>query len=115
MRTNFRLAGDFDLWARFYDHADLHVINGPLGGFRFQPDQRSRKIDEYVREARISLDEARERNGWRRSRRALRTARRIPVVRRWAYRRPLYIGSAVEPVDPYQAECGWRTTRVEFG
>lgn len=39
VRTNFRLAGDFDLWARFYDHADLHVINGPLGGFRFQPDQ----------------------------------------------------------------------------
>ncbi|MFZ5562669.1 MAG: glycosyltransferase family 2 protein, partial [Thermodesulfobacteriota bacterium] len=34
IRTKFSLAGDFDLWARFFSHADLYGVDQPLAGFR---------------------------------------------------------------------------------
>jgi len=115
LHTQFGLAADFDLWARFFDHGNLYVMNSPLGGFRFQPAQRSRKLDDYLSEARISLGDARRRNGWRQTRKALITARRIPIVRRWAYRRPLYTANLVEPINPDLANCGWRTATFGYG
>jgi glycosyltransferase involved in cell wall biosynthesis len=34
--TTLRLAGDFELWSRFFEHAELHTLAVPLGIFRFQ-------------------------------------------------------------------------------
>jgi hypothetical protein len=34
---SFRLAGDFELWSRFFLHASLYAVAVPLGIFRFQP------------------------------------------------------------------------------
>lgn len=46
------LAGDFELWARFFKYADLYGLNKPLGVFRFQPDQKTaRQSLEYLQEA----------------------------------------------------------------
>jgi glycosyltransferase involved in cell wall biosynthesis len=47
----FTLAGDFDLWARFFEHAQLYGINVPLAGFRIHANQRSHQIENYRKEA----------------------------------------------------------------
>lgn len=47
-----RKAGDFDLWARFYQHAELYGVAIPLAGFRFQPNQFSKVSgDAYTADA----------------------------------------------------------------
>lgn len=46
------LAGDFELWARFYQYAELYALDEPLGVFRFQPDQKTANFShEYLKEA----------------------------------------------------------------
>jgi glycosyltransferase involved in cell wall biosynthesis len=50
--TSFNLAADFELWARFYQHADLYGILAPLGGFRAHGNQKSvLQVEEYMAEA----------------------------------------------------------------
>lgn len=50
--TELKLASDFELWARFFGHAELYAVHAPLGGFRMHGDQRSlRAFDEYIAEA----------------------------------------------------------------
>jgi glycosyltransferase involved in cell wall biosynthesis len=65
IRSEFTLAGDFDLWARFFLSADLYGISSPLGGFRYQNSNRSSVFsDEYITEARASLKDMRSICGW---------------------------------------------------
>ena len=50
------LAADFELWARFFAHADLVGVETPLAGFRAHGDQRSATQREaYAREAEAAL------------------------------------------------------------
>jgi glycosyltransferase involved in cell wall biosynthesis len=48
------LAGDLELWARFFRHAKLHTTTSLIAGFRYRPDgQRSRAFRfEYMDECR---------------------------------------------------------------
>ncbi len=39
--TSYRLAADFELWARFFQHSELYGVSAPLGGFRMHPDQKT--------------------------------------------------------------------------
>ena len=39
-------AGDFELWARFWEHADLYTVPMLLGGFRVHSDQKMRRARE---------------------------------------------------------------------
>lgn len=39
--TTYPLAADFELWARFFQHAELYTVSVPLGGFRVHGNQRS--------------------------------------------------------------------------
>jgi glycosyltransferase involved in cell wall biosynthesis len=50
-----KLAGDFELWARFYQHADLVTTVCPLAGFRYHGEQKSVAQDEYRTEAAAIL------------------------------------------------------------
>lgn len=50
LSDNFSLAGDFELWARFYESGKLAGVSVPLGGFRIHPNQRSHLIEEYRNE-----------------------------------------------------------------
>ena len=60
--AGFRMAGDFDLWARFFQHAELYAVGTPLGGFRMHGQQKtSHSIELYYSEALESL----KRNGGR--------------------------------------------------
>lgn len=52
LSAEYPLAGDFELWARFFEHAELVVVDTPLGGFRAHGQQRSAlQRDQYVAEA----------------------------------------------------------------
>ena len=49
------LAGDFDLWTRFYEYAELYGTFSPLAGFRYQHAQRGLQKAQYENEAERSL------------------------------------------------------------
>ncbi|WP_422879812.1 glycosyltransferase family 2 protein [Nodosilinea nodulosa] len=50
--TAYPLAADFELWARFFQYADLYTVSVPLGGFRFHGNQRSvTQAEQYIAEA----------------------------------------------------------------
>jgi len=72
--AGFRLAGDFDLWARFFKHAELVGVETPLGGFRFHGEQKTGSGHaRYLEEAERVLTEC----GGRRHGSALRELRRL--------------------------------------
>lgn len=50
--TSQKLAGDFELWTRFFRYSDLHTVTTIFGGFRFSSaEQRSVcKYSEYLEE-----------------------------------------------------------------
>lgn len=39
--TQWKLAADFELWARFFKFAELYSVDTPLGGFRGHGDQKT--------------------------------------------------------------------------
>jgi hypothetical protein len=53
---DYPLAGDFELWARFFQHAELYAVETPLGGFRFHGEQKTggNRVD-YLTEAERAL------------------------------------------------------------
>ena len=54
--ASVRLAADFELWARFYQHGELHGVGTPLGGFRFHETQKTAtQLDQYAKEALQAL------------------------------------------------------------
>ena len=53
---SLRLAGDYALWAKFFQHTDLYTIDTPLGGFRVHDEQKTAHyLGEYVAEAQQVL------------------------------------------------------------
>ena len=51
-----RMAGDFELWARFFAHAELYALGVPLGCFRFQKQSfTSSAMADYLEECRKVL------------------------------------------------------------
>jgi glycosyltransferase involved in cell wall biosynthesis len=49
MDRSLRIAGDFELWARFFRHAELYTVSVPLGCFRFQAGSfTSNEMDSYL-------------------------------------------------------------------
>ena len=54
--SSLQLAGDFELWAKFFHHADLYGIPLPLGGFRVHGDQKTaHRMEAYLKEAESVL------------------------------------------------------------
>ena len=52
LSNSIKLAGDMELWSRFFRYAQLYTIDTLLGGFRSHGDQRSKTgVDIYLREA----------------------------------------------------------------
>lgn len=51
INTDLKLAGDFELWFRFFQHERLYHVSIPLGAFRKRPGQLSeRYYDTYNQE-----------------------------------------------------------------
>jgi len=50
--TQWKVAADFELWQRFFQHAKLYAVDTPLAGFRQHGDQKTNQLkNEYQREA----------------------------------------------------------------
>ena len=62
--TEFTLAGDFELWSRFYEHTDLYGVLSPLGGFRYQHTQKTFHQKQYITEAQQIVKAARTHVSW---------------------------------------------------
>ena len=57
--TSFDLAGDFELWTRFFSHADLYAVDVPLAGFRKHGGQKTAVArDKYLEEATAAYKKA---------------------------------------------------------
>ena len=61
---SYDLAGDFALWCKFYEFADLYGVSYPLGGFRMIEGQRSEDYENYMIQARAALARARANLAW---------------------------------------------------
>jgi hypothetical protein len=46
------MAGDLDLWARFWHETDLYSVGIPLGMFRYHSGQKTSSMERYLQEAR---------------------------------------------------------------
>jgi len=52
LETNWKIAADFELWLRFFRHAELYAVDTPLAGFRQHGDQKTNQLkSEYQEEA----------------------------------------------------------------
>jgi GT2 family glycosyltransferase len=79
MDANLRMAADFELWARFFRHADLYAVGVPLGCFRFQKESfTSSRMESYLEECRAALARYPYRAPSGIERTARRIARRLP-------------------------------------
>lgn len=116
--TQMKLASDFDLWARFYPHADLYGTPSPLAGFRSQYHQKSLNIEEYVREAESSLAVMRSSLEWSPDsfRNIIRTSKankiakaRKFIVSKWGYKGRKIVREKVDRPDGY-----WRIEDHSF-
>ena len=57
---NIRYAGDFNLWLKFFEHAELYYVNTILGGFRFHDVRRGGySTDHYGNEVKAVFKEYR--------------------------------------------------------
>jgi glycosyltransferase involved in cell wall biosynthesis len=56
MDASLRMAGDFELWARFFQHTDLYAVNVPISCFRYQRESfTSTQMPTYLDECRKVL------------------------------------------------------------
>jgi len=84
--TELRYAGDFELWLRFFEHAEPYAVDVPLGAHRVHEQQKTETLDPYVAEAREVLAAAGATPGGRSAARRLvyhalgrRPLRRLPA------------------------------------
>jgi glycosyltransferase involved in cell wall biosynthesis len=56
VNASLKYAGDFDLWARFFEKAELYTVDTPLGGFRRHENQKTAiNLEGYLTEAKEVL------------------------------------------------------------
>jgi len=49
----FKIAGDFDLWCRFAEHAELRQLGVYIAGYRFHGANAGAAFDNYIKEGRL--------------------------------------------------------------
>ncbi len=114
---DFSLAGDFDLWARFYQHAELYGTFSPLAGFRYRDEQRSQHVDAYLQEANQSLNSMRHTLDWSPSLTPRpRFFQRIPALRRCfpTTNTPIYQAKRVVRKQPGSPNAYWEIEEYTF-
>lgn len=53
--TSLRMAGDFDLWLRFYNVSPRYLVDTLIGTYRVRDGQLSQRKDKYMEEVAISI------------------------------------------------------------
>lgn len=112
------LAGDFDLWCRFYQHAELFGLDSPLAFFRLHGDQKSMHIEDYVREADGALTGLRRQLHWRPGllRRLSQSFGLLDFPKLGGLLRKTcgYHGKRVHLQNPRVRDAGWVIQRYEY-
>jgi glycosyltransferase involved in cell wall biosynthesis len=76
---SLRVAGDFELWSRFFEHAELFALAVPLGIFRFQRESfTAKEFEGYLEVCRRVLAKYSHRPPSRAELLARRIARELP-------------------------------------
>lgn len=116
--TEYKLASDFDLWSRFYLYTNLYGVTSPLGGFRFQNNQRSRQVELYKVEAQKSLANMRAKLNWKPIvlREAILQAKlnRIPRIRKKITSLYGYVGKRVVRRELDSPDAYWAAEEYSF-
>lgn len=114
LSSDYGAAGDFELWARFFLHAEPYGVGVPLAGFRIQHTQQSAQRDKYRDECVKALFAARERSGWKAD--AMRN-----LAFRWNLQRPMrffrrysYTGKNILRTNPDRPDAGWKIAPCRF-
>lgn len=108
----FPLAADFDLWSRFYRHADLYGTVVPLAGFRNQENQRSLQVGQYHEEAARSLAELRGVEGW--MPKPSRRFSKMLHLRRFARSLNAYTGNVISRTRAGSSDAAWQVEKNHF-
>src|SRR5215467_7779219 len=65
VHEGFRAEGDFELWVRFFRHAQLYSVDALIGGFRVHPDSLSLSSPDLYRQIHDEIIAAeRQRTPW---------------------------------------------------
>ncbi len=115
----FSSAGDFELWARFYRHAELIGVGIPLAGFRHQDQQQTVHADKYARCCEKALADYREEVRWRPD--SLRSVahfiRSLPIPQPYAapgLRAFGYTGRRIVRRDSNSVDARWELEEYRF-
>ncbi|MGA9382202.1 MAG: glycosyltransferase family 2 protein [Phormidium sp.] len=119
IRTEFSLAGDFDLWSRFFLYADLYGINSPISGFRRQGNSRSStNYRQYISEAEKSLAAMRDKLNWSpntfRNMALKFPIKKIPKIRKWSESMYMYSAKRVVRKNLSSSEGYWQVEEYNF-
>lgn len=117
--TEYKLASDFELWARFYLHAELYSTLSPLAGFRCQSNQRSvRQENLYISEAKEILEKMRSQVNWKQNKLRDRAIKfrlfKIPKVRELVKSSLSYEGKLVVKKDLRDPDSYWAIEEQRF-
>lgn len=118
IEDHYKLAADFDLWCKFFEHAEPYGLGHPLAAMTRHDQQRSNNLKHYIEECRISLGNL-QRNSNLPSRTANNYKRITSLLRKnhylWAVGRRMlkYEARIINPVfDNQNFEFGWRTEKL---
>jgi glycosyltransferase involved in cell wall biosynthesis len=118
LNTEYKLAADFDLWVRFFEHANLYGTDSPLSGFRTQARQKSRQMEKYITEAQKSLAIARDKNNWRPNQMRNLSLKlkfdRIPKIKPMIAKKLGYQGKKIKREQPNSSSAYWRVQEYSF-
>lgn len=57
INIKYKLAGDFELWFRYFQHEKLYNVNLPIGGWRKREGQLSNEhMEDYLKEVRTTIN-----------------------------------------------------------
>jgi len=123
INTEFKLASDFDLWSRFYLHADLYATTSPLGGFRRHGEQKTSLNDQswlqqYAVEAEKSLKNMRQVVNWQtneaRKLSIQLNLNKLPKIKNFVQSKYGYIGKKIIRKNISEFDASWEIQEYKF-
>jgi glycosyltransferase involved in cell wall biosynthesis len=117
--TQYKLAGDFELWSRFYLYSELFASTSPLGGFRYHKNQRSyQNQEDYLVEAKEALSTMRYRCNWTpnylRGLAKRLKLNKMPIFRQFIDKMYGYTGKIILKKDLYLPDTNWNLECYKF-
>jgi len=114
---SYQLAGDFALWCKFYEHAQLYGVQYPLAGFRMIEGQRSEDITLYMQEASAALSQLRKESRWAPAQTPAilyGSLSQIPLLKDWLRTKLGYQGKLISKTMERSSDAKWRASTHSF-